>query len=78
MQLLALLQGAAGGDARADTEATVTAIKLKAQAVAQSLCTSRADVMLPPGWQDHQDQKSGRTYYVNSATQATQWDPPPV
>ena len=78
MQLLALLQGAAGGDARADTEATVTAIKLKAQAVAQSLCTSRAYVMLPPGWQAHQDPKSGRTYYVYTVTQATQWDPPQV
>jgi len=44
VQLLALLQGAARGGGSGDVEATVMAVKLKAQAVAQSLCTRRAYV----------------------------------
>jgi ankyrin repeat protein len=31
---------------------------------------------LPPGWEAWQDPQSGRTYYQNNGTQATQWDLP--
>jgi len=31
---------------------------------------------LPPGWGSAVDPASGRTYYVNSATGATSWEPP--
>ena len=32
---------------------------------------------LPPGWEERFDPASGRTYYVNAATGASQWEPPP-
>ena len=31
---------------------------------------------LPPGWEARTDPQSGRTYYQNNLTQATQWQPP--
>jgi len=34
-----------------------------------------AQKSLPPGWSSYTD-ASGRTYYANSSTGATQWDPP--
>jgi hypothetical protein len=32
--------------------------------------------LLPPGWQAVQDPQTGRTYYQNTVTQTTQWEPP--
>lgn len=32
---------------------------------------------MPAGWTAALDPASGRTYYVNAATGASQWDPPP-
>ena len=31
---------------------------------------------LPPGWVACQDPQSGRTYFQNNVTQATQWELP--
>ena len=33
---------------------------------------------LPPEWEAVTDPQSGRTYYQNRITQATQWEPPPM
>ena len=32
---------------------------------------------VPVGWQAAMDPATGRTYYVNSATGQSQWEPPP-
>ena len=31
---------------------------------------------LPPGWESEDDESSGNTYYINTATGETQWDRP--
>lgn len=31
---------------------------------------------LPENWEERTDPSSGRTYYVNVVTRASQWDPP--
>lgn len=35
-------------------------------------------VQLPENWEERTDPSSGRTYYVNVVTRASQWDPPVV
>lgn len=37
---------------------------------------SQPKPVLPPGWSEGVDPSSGRTYYFNAATMASQWTPP--
>jgi len=39
--------------------------------------TASGKAILPPGWQAHQDD-DGKTYYYNSVSKKTSWDPPTI